>query len=99
MPVGEWFIQDRGGERCIYAGAGLDPDTFMALYRKGGVYGRVLAEGSHRLVSKNLPVVNSLEQARLDLWYWVKGQQCPMMVVHQGRLPKGHCCPRIEEKE
>ena len=94
MPDGHWFIEDQGGERCIYVGQGIGY-SWMSLYRKGGTLGRVLSAGSHRVVSKNLPVVAFRETALRNLWDWVKGQQCPMMKVHQGTLPEGHCCPRI----
>lgn len=94
MPHGNWFIEDDGGSRCICVAPGIGDRQFGAFYRDGGVYGRVMSSGRHRVRSGKLPMVGTMEEARRMLWDWVKGQQVPMMRIKQGYLPEGHCCPK-----
>lgn len=60
--MGKQYVDEKG--RLIFVRAGLGGDTFMAMYQDVGKWG---AFGAHRLVSKELPVRNTLEEAQADL--------------------------------
>lgn len=57
--MGKQYVDEKG--RLIFVRGG---DTFMAMYQDVGKWG---AFGAHRLVSKELPVRNTLEEAQADL--------------------------------
>lgn len=48
-------------QRVLFAGPGIGGESYMAFWRKTG------KPGSHRLVSKALPIRKSIEEAEADL--------------------------------
>lgn len=96
MPGGPWYIEDVGGERCIAVAEGLGKasERFGTFYRRGGVLGRVMSSGWHKLNSPQMPLVASRFEAAANLWAWARNQQHPRFRIVEGTLPEGHCCPR-----
>lgn len=57
----------------------------MVLQRKYN--GHYAYGGSHRVVSKNLPITGVRGMAVLDFWNWIKLRQTPYFVIREGTVP------------
>lgn len=96
MPPDEWIVLDLGGERVLFVSEGLGHGIWGVFYRKGGVYGRVMSAGMHRVVSKELTMVDSKLGMMAEFWRWAKQRQAPMFQVVEGTVPEFGNAPRVK---